>query len=219
MARKPEKPDKKTRQEIARVIGKYTDPSRRYMLPSVYAAAGTLNLIALGIDALGGSGLATLTLNSVALPAAFTAGGGYLLYSMRRRAREKPNGQTIIAGEIVSDTLDAMETRLRRAFAKASRPDAPKLAQLELQYTLEDTAADLKTLAPAFQVKGGGEYLFIVETRKNADGSKEQITLQRKLAEMQAAKEEITAPAPNPAHDPVTGAAPKPPPRRDGFQL
>jgi hypothetical protein len=208
MARKPEKPDKKTRQEIARVIGKYTDPSRRYMLPSVYAAAGTLNLIALGIDALGGSGLATLTLNSVALPAAFTAGGGYWLYSMRRRAREKPNGQTIIAGEIVSDTLDAMETRLRRAFAKASRPDAPKLA-----------AADLKTLAPAFQVIGGGEYLFIVETRKNADGSKEQITLQRKLAEMQAAKEEITAPAPNPAHDPVTGAAPKPPPRRDGFQL
>lgn len=225
MAEKPEKLDKKTQKAIARVLGKYVDRSRKYMLPAVYTAAGGLNLIALGIDLLGGGGLATLTAQSIALPLAFTAGGGYVLYAMGTREREKANGQTIIASEVVSDTLDAMETRLRQAFMKASRPDAPKLAQIELQYVLEDTAADIKTLAPVYQVKGGGDYIFIVETRKAADGTKEQISLERKLAEMQAAKEEITAPAETPVpqktapQKPAHDAAYKPPPRRDGFQL
>jgi len=225
MAPKPEKLDKKTRKDIARVLGKYVDRNRKYMLPAVYTAAGGLNLAALGIDLLGGGGLATLTLHSVALPAAFTAGGGYVLYSMRAREREKSNGQTILASEVVSDALDVMETRLRQAFAKASQPDAPKLAQTELQFVLEDTAADLKTLAPVYQVKGGADYIFIVETRKAADGTKEHISLARKLAEMRAAKEEMLEPPPKaetPAPQKPTSAngdAPKPPKRNGGFQL
>ena len=225
MAKKPEKLDKKTKQAIGHVLGKYVDRSRKYMLPAVYTAAGGLNLVALGIDLLGGGGLATLTVNSVALPAAFTAGGGYVLYSMRARERQKSNGQTIIASEVVSDTLDAMETRLRHAFMKASQPNAPKLAQTELQFVLEDTAADLKTLAPVYQVKGGADYIFIVETRKAADGTKEHISLTRKLAEMRAAKEEMLEPAPKaeiPApQKPANGniEALKPPKRNGGFQL
>lgn len=224
MAKKPEKLDKQTKKNIARVLGKYVDRSRKYMLPGVYAAAGGLNLVALGIDLLGGGGLASLTVNSIAIPAAFTAGGGYVLYSMRTRERQKTNGQTIIASEVVSDTLDAMETRLRHAFMKASQPNAPKLAQTELQFVLEDTAADLKTLAPVYQVKGGADYIFIVETRKAADGTKEHISLARKIAEMQTAKEDITAPAAKqanaPAPQPANDEKPKSPPKRSGgFEL
>lgn len=215
MAKKPEKLDKKTKQAIAQVLGKYVDRSRKYMLPAVYTAVGGLNLIALGIDLMGGGGLATLTVNSVALPAAFTAGGGYVLYSMRARERQKSNGQTIIASEVVSDTLDAMETRLRQAFTKASQPNAPQLAKTELQFIVEDTAADLKTLAPVYQVKDGADYIFIVETRKAADGTKEYLSLERKLAEMRAAKEDILEPAPKAE----TPAAPKPPKRSGGFEL
>ena len=225
MAKKPEKLDKQTKKNIARVLGKYVDRSRKYMLPGIYTLAGGLNLVTLGIDLIGGGGLATMTLNSVALPAAFTAGGGYVLYSMRTRERKKANGQTIIASEVVSDTLDAMATRLRQAFTKASQPDAPKLAQTELQFVLEDTAADLKTLAPVYHVKGGADYIFIVETRKSADGTNEHISLERKLAEMRAAKEEMLEPNPKtetPAPQKPANAnddAPKPPKHNGGFHL
>jgi hypothetical protein len=224
MAKKLEKLDKQTQKDIARVLGKYVDRSRKYMLPAVYTAAGGLNLIALGIDLIGGGGLATLTLNSVAIPTAFTAGGGYVLYSMRARERQQSNGQTILASEVVSDTLDAMETRLRHAFTKASQPDAPKLAHTELQFVLEDVATDLKTLAPAYKVVGGDDYIFIVETRKAADGTKEHISLARKLAEMQAEKDALTKPVakteiPAQQQQPANDVTPKPPPRRNGFQL
>jgi|GEM_PF-1801056 len=229
MAGKQEKLDKKTRKEIARVVGKYVDRGHKYMMPAAYTFAGGISLLALGIDLMGGGGLATLTVNSIALPAAFTMGGGYVLYSMRPRERQKENGQTIIAHEIVSDTLDKMESRLRQAFANASRSNAPQLTQTELQFVVEDVAADLKSLAPAYQVVGGGDYQFIVETRKAADGTKEHISLARKLAEMPLRDAYNHPSAQAPAANPPANAAPAntdvaPPPtekprRNGGFSL
>src|SRR5690606_40231363 len=124
MAQKPPKLDRQTKKNISSVIGKYVDRHNKYMLPAVYAGAGTLSLAALAVDVMGAGGLASVTLHSLGLPTAFTLGGGYVLYSMRARERKHANGQTIIASEIVSDTLDKMETRLQHAFHKAAQPKA-----------------------------------------------------------------------------------------------
>lgn len=223
MAQKPPKLDRQTKKNISQVIGKYVDRQNNYMLPAVYAGAGTLSLAALAVDVMGAGGLATLSLQSLGIPAAFTLGGGVVLYSMRTRERKKSNGQTIIASEIVYDTLDKMEARLRQAFAKASQPNASKLAKSELQFVLDDVEADLKTLAPVYKVIGGEDYIFIVETRRPYYGTQEPISLQRKLAEMRAAQEEVIAPAAKeekttadkPAHD----ETPKPRKRSGGFDL
>lgn len=188
MAQKPPKLDRQTKKNISQVIGKYVDRSNKYMFPAVYAGGGVLSFAALAVDMMGAGGLATVSLHTVSLYSAFTFGGGYVLYSMRTRERAKSNGQKIIASEVVSDALDKMEKRLRNAFTKAAQPNATTADKSALQFVIDDVAQDVQTLSPAFQVVGGNgqqDYLFIVETRQAADGTKEHISLPRKLAEMQ----------------------------------
>jgi hypothetical protein len=181
--------DKQAKKRVNEVVDKYTG-----MRGANKRALGFLGAIFATVGATAANTLSHKSPADMLIGAGIGAGGGIAVMLFAQRIADpletaNAAGQGINCTLEVARTLEAMESRLKIAFAEAAVPNAPAKSRAQFLSLAKEVMADVSSLSPAFKIASGGpngfsgdRLTFVVGERVIAPGIRELVPLEKAVA-------------------------------------